>query len=434
MKLSMATFPVKTVEFSSQTAWKNGTLLIDPKAVRELILKDAVFTDVSVEVVYPRERTRIIHVLDAVEPRVKVEGGSGCFPGLLGPARSVGSGTTHRLSGVAVLGIGLGIEVPSEGETGVLTFNEGMIDMSGPAQPYCACSDTINICLCFKVREACSYVEFDASTRLATLKVADYLARSTFGLEPPEKSTYELAPVNPDLPRIAYINQIQSQGFLCRTFLYGAPMEAGFTPTLLHPNELLDGAVVSGNYRNFFKACTYLQQNNHVVRELYRRHGEDLNFVGQIIGRGHFEDIATKERQGQYAAKMASLVKAQGAVLTIEGSGNAFIDFMLTVRALEEMGIAAVPLVHEFGGIQGDDQPLVFVVPEAVSIVTGGGVDRLLEIPAMERVVGGEVVRFAEGPCAFKPMEARSSFVAGPTYLYCAYWQMQIGGLTALDY
>ena len=434
MNLSLATFPVTAVESSNTTTWKNNVLILDFKALRDLILKDDVFADVSIEVVYPGEKTRIIHVLDAVEPRVKVENKSRCFPGFLGPARTVGKGTTHRLSGVAVLGVGLGIDVPSEGETGVLTFNEGFIDMSGPAQRYCACSDTINICLCFKVREACSYVEFDASARLATLKAAEYLARSTVGLEPPQKTVYELTPVDPDLPRIAYINQIQSQGFLCRTFLYGAPMDAPFTPTLLHPNELLDGALVSGNYRNFFKACTYLQQNNHIVMELYRRHGKDLNFVGQVIGRGHFDDSAMKERQGQYAAKLASLQKAQAVVLTMEGSGNAFIDYMLTVRALEASGIAAVPIVHEFGGVNGEDQPLVFVVPEAVSIVSGGGVDRVFEIPAMERVVGGEIVKFAEGPCAFKPIEARSSFVAGPTYFYCGYWQMQINGLRALDY
>ena len=434
MRLDMATFPVLAVETARTTSWDNGILAVDLKAVRELILKDDVFQDVAIEIVYPGEKARIIHVLDAVEPRVKVKGDSSCFPGFLGPPRTVGSGITNRLSGIAVLGIGLGIEVPSEGETGVLTFNEGFVDMSGPAQKYCACSDTINFCLCFKVREDCSYVEYDASTRYATLKVADYLARSTFGIEPPELTVSELIPTDDDLPRVASINQIQSQGFLCRTFLYAAAMGASFTPTLLHPNELLDGAVVSGNFRNFFKACTYLQQNNHMVKELYKRHGEDLRFVGQIIGRGHFDDSQMKERQGQYAAKLASLQNAQGVVMTIEGSGNAFVDFMLTVRALEQSGIVAVPIVHEFGGINGDDQPLVFVVSEAVSIVTGGGVDRVFTVPAMDRIMGGDIMHLAEGPCAFKPIEAASSFVAGPTYFYCGYWQMQIGGLSAMDY
>lgn len=336
---------------------------------------------------------------------------------------------------MAVLGIGLGIDSPSGFfETGVLTYSEGFIDMSGPAQQYCACGNTVNVCLCFTVRQGCSHIEFDTATRFATLKAADYLARCTAGLKPTSEEVYELSAVDPDLPRIAYINQIHSQGFLVRTLLYGAPMEGFFTPTLLHPNELLDGAVVSANYRNFFKTCTFLQQNNFVIRELFRRHGKDVNFVGQIIGRGHFDDLQMKERQGQYAAKLAGLLDAQAAVLTIEGGGNAYIDYMLTVRALEQSGIAAVPMVSELGGAQGGDQSIVFVVPEAVSIVTGGSVDYSMEVPTMDQVIGGERIQFADGPSAFKPMDASSSFPAKHANFYCGYWQSRVSGMSAADY
>ena len=71
------------------------------------------------------------------------------------------------------------------------------------------------------------------------------------------------------------------------------------------------------------KACTFLQQNNHVILELFKRHGKDINFVGQIIGRGHFDDFLMKERTGQYASKLAFLLDAQAALLTIEGTGAA---------------------------------------------------------------------------------------------------------------
>ncbi len=434
MKLTMAFFPVSRVEAGRKTAWEKGVLSIHLDELRRLIREDDNIADVSVELVHPGEKTRIIHVLDAVEPRVKVEGPSGCFPGFLGPAQTVGSGVTHRLAGMAVLGIGSGKDLPTASETGVLEFNEGFIDMSGPAQKYCTCSDTINVCLCFQMRPGCLPVEFDSSTRLATLKAADYLAGCTKGMKPVDQLLYELPPVDQDLPRIAYINQIQSQGFLCRTFLYGSPMEGFFTPTLLHPNELLDGAVVSSNYRSPMKACTFLQQNNIVMEELFARHGKDVNFVGQIIGRGHFDDFVTKERQGQYAAKLASLLNAQAAVLTIEGSGNAFIDYMATVGALERSGICAVPILHEFGGPKGEDQPIVDYVPEAVSIVSGGGVDRLVEVPSMERVVGGETMRFADGDLSGKEIDASSSFVACAHDFYCGYWQMRNSGVRATDY
>jgi sarcosine reductase len=433
MKLAMATFQVDRIEAAQHTTWENGILYVNMKELRQLVLEDETFTDVSIEWVNPGEKTRIVHVLDAVEPRVKVEGPSCCFPGFLGPAHTAGSGMTHRMSGIAVLGIGLGIEVPTS-ETGVLGFNEGFIDMTGPAQKYCACSDTINICLCFTERKGCTHAEFDSSTRLATLKAADYLAKCTIGGKPSDQVVYDLRPVVNDLPRIAYINQIQSQGFLCRTFLYGAPIDDCFTPTLLHPNEVLDGALVSGNYRSHLKACTFLQQNNFVILELLKRHGKDLDFVGQIIGRGHFEDYFMKERQGQYAAKLASFLNAQASLLTMEGSGNAFVDYMATVSALELSGICAVPILHEYGGTKGDDQPLVHFVPEAVSIVSGGGIDRLVDVPSMDRVVGGSKLRFKGGDLAFKDIDASSSFAASPLHFYCGLWQMGVSGLSAVDY
>jgi glycine reductase len=253
-------------------------------------------------------------------------------------------------------------------------------------------------------------------------------------LKPADQVLYQLPAVDRDLPRIAYINQIQSQGFLCRTFLYGSPMEGDFTPTLLHPNELFDGAVVSGNYRNSLKACTFLQQNNHVALELLKRHGKELNFVGMIIGRGHFDDFQTKERQGQYAAKLASLLGAQAAVLTIEGGGNANVDYMETVRGLELSGIGAVPIVHEWGGARGDEQALIYVVPEAVSIVSGGGIDRLIEVPRMNRVVGGERMKLTDSSAGMDVVDASSSFLTNSYNFYCSFWQMQISGIAARDY
>lgn len=434
MKLKMATFQVNRIEPSERTAWDEGVLFIDLDELRGVILEDTTFADVRIELVNPGEKARIVHVLDAVEPRVKVEGPSHCFPGFLGAAQTVGSGTTHRLSGMAVLGIGLGFDLPSASQTGVSTFDEGIIDMSGPAQKYCACSDTINVCLCFKVVEGCSNIDFDTATRLATLKAADYLAKCTIGLKPVDETIFELSPVNKDLPRIAYINQIQSQGFLCRTFLYGAPMEGYFTPTLLHPNELLDGAVVSSNYRSFMKACTFLQQNNHVVLELFKRHGKEINFVGQIIGRGHFDDFLMKERTGQYASKLASLLDSQAAILTLEGSGNSFVDYMATVRGLEISGICAVPIVHEFGGREGKDDPLPDVVSEAVSIVTGGSHSPIIELPRVDRVIGGEKIRFTDGDFGLKDIDSSSSFTGTLGVFYCGWWQMQINGVTAVEY
>lgn len=429
-RLEMGSFMVRRVELAKRTALEKDTLYLNAGELRQLLLKDPRLQDVTIELAHPGESTRIVRVLDAIEPRVKVEGPSGCFPGFLGPARTAGRGRTHRLAGVAVVGVG---DLPGP-TSGILEFNEGFIDMSGPAQPYCTCGDTVNICLRYSVPPGTSNVEFDQAVRLAGIKAADYLARATLGHTPDDLESFSLGPVDPELPRIAYINQVQHQGFLVQTFLYGASMEGFFTPTLIHPNEFLDGAVVSGNYRNLMKACTYLQQNNPVNLELLRRHGKDLNFVGVVIGRGHFDDHALKERQGQYAAKLAGLLGAQAAVLTVEGTGNTNVDYMQTVRALEQEGIKAVPIVHEYGGPDGTDWPLVDAVPEAVSIISQGGVDRQMRVPAMARVIGGEEMYFTTGVLSFQTVRAADSFVADHQSFYCGYWQMGVAGVRACDY
>ena len=54
-------------------------------------------------------------------------------------------------------------------------------------------------------------------------------------------------------------------------------------PTLLHPNEWLDGALVPSYHASLGGAETYFYQNHPVITELYRRHERgDINFVGTV--------------------------------------------------------------------------------------------------------------------------------------------------------
>ena len=82
-------------------------------------------------------------MLDAVPVMVKVEGRSTVFPGFLAPAIPAGEGRNHRIRGAAVLVCGTFPDPTS----GALSPAEVIIDMSGPAAPYCAFSDTANIVL-----------------------------------------------------------------------------------------------------------------------------------------------------------------------------------------------------------------------------------------------------------------------------------------------
>src|SRR3989442_13331659 len=127
MRLEVGTIQIRDVEIGRATALTDHTLVIDPEELRTLVLEDSHFADVQVHLVKPGESVRVIHVLDVVEPRWKVAGPGGVFPGFVSPALTVGEGRTHRLAGVAVAEVG----APVPGEPTV--FRQRLIDMAGRA-------------------------------------------------------------------------------------------------------------------------------------------------------------------------------------------------------------------------------------------------------------------------------------------------------------
>jgi len=73
---------------------------------------------VDIDLAKPGEEVRIIPVKDVIEPRVKVEGPGGVFPGFISKVTTVGSGRTHVLKNTAVVTTGT-----------IVGFQEGIIDM-----------------------------------------------------------------------------------------------------------------------------------------------------------------------------------------------------------------------------------------------------------------------------------------------------------------
>ena len=429
MKLKLESFQVNAIRLGSKTAFSRGTLTIDVEELCRVARYDDSITGVKVELVSPGEETRIIHVLDAIEPRAKVHGDRPVFPGFLAPARTVGGGTTRRLMGMAVL---QSAQLPQP-TGGILEFNEGIIDMSGPGADLCACSNTHNLVLLFTPSSGATNVEFENAIRLGSIRVSRYLVETALdGSAPDELEEFELGPADPDLPRVVYIDQVQQQGFLVQTFLYGQPVAA--LPTILHPNEYFDGAVVSGNYRNMMKVPTWLRLNHPVIHELYRHHGRDLNFVGVILCRGHHDDHQLKERNGYMVANVARMLGAEAAVMTLEGTGNTWVDFMQSVKALEQSGIRTVQIVHELGGIDGKDWPIVDYVREANAIVSGGGADRRFTVPSMKRVVGGSDLVFSSNEEWGQRLNAADCLTISAHEMYAGFWMMQANGHTARDF
>ncbi len=433
MKLRLQTFTVTDVKQGDCTALQNGVLRFNAEELRKMILADARITDVTFDVARPGDSTRIVHVMDMVEPRVKADG-SPCFPGFLCLPETCGRGTTNRLDGMALIGCAEKIHIPIGVDSGVLEFNEGIIEMSGPGQNRCIGGNTLNLCMVMSHAEGLTTLEFDESCRMACLKAADYLARVTLGGNPDAVEEFECGVADPTLPKFGMYAQIQSQGPMCRTFLYGVPMEGNYTPVLLSPTELMDGAVVSSNYRNQMRRCTWMQQNNFVMKELFRRHGKELNFMGMVLTRGHYDSDNDKIRHAQFAGKVLEFLGCEAAVGCHEATGNSNIEYYYTLMALERAGIVACPVVQEFGGPAGDDEPVLFFPKEAVSVVAGGAIDRLVDVPAVEKVIGGDSIRFTTDALAFTELDPHEAFTAGAHFFFGGFNALQQNGFRAMDF
>jgi sarcosine reductase len=205
-------------------------------------------------------------------------------------------------------------------------------------------------------------------------------------------------------------------------------------PTVINPNEIIDGALVSGNYAYAcFKTPTYLHCNNPVMLELYEGHGIDHNFAGVVIARGHNYTFDEKLRSAQYAAKLAKELDAQGAVITWEGGGNAVIEAMQTVKACEELGIKTVIIAYEMGGPEGDDVALLDSVEEADAVVSAGSIEKKICLPPLTPV-GGRQLRLARELGGIR-VDASGSLEFDISHeMYCGANQTGFGLITAEDY
>jgi glycine reductase len=261
--------------------------------------------------------------------------------------------------------------------------------------------------------------DYDDAVRRATLKVAEFIGKRGAGAGYDSTDTFDFSESNPELPNVAYFYQLQGQGNMADTYLYGRVIH-NLVPTLIHPGEVMDGAIVSGVYvYSCYKNPTYLHQNNPIIWELQARHGRDLNFVGVIINRGHNYTQEDKERSSHWAAKLAGMLEADGVVLTAEGGGNSAIDMMLACQYMEQAGIKTTVVSSEAAGADGYDFPLFYTVPEADAIVSIGSEDEIVAMPEVERVVGDEHLLDGETP-------AKGPFDLKMYFQYCG--TNQLGG------
>lgn len=382
MKLELGYVFIKDIQFAEVSKVENGTLYVSKEEVKALILEDQNFKSADVELARPGESIRIMPVKDVIEPRVKVEGPGGIFPGMISKVETVGSGKTNVLKGAAVVTTGK-----------IVGFQEGIIDMTGPGAEYTPFSKLNNLVLVCQPVDGLKQHEHEKALRFAGYKVAVYLGELARALTPDEVHTYETPALvegiklYPELPRVAYVCMLQSQGLMHDTYVYGVDAKQ-IVPTLIYPTEIMDGAIASGNCVSACdKNTTYHHLNNPVIHDLFEEHGKTLNFVGVIITNENVY-LADKERSSNWSAKLAEYLGVDGVVVSEEGFGNPDTDLIMNCKKIESKGIKTVLITDEYAGRDGTSQSLADADVRANAVVTGGNANEVIELPAMDKIIG----------------------------------------------
>ncbi|MTI65592.1 MAG: glycine reductase [Firmicutes bacterium] len=422
MKLKRQYFDVKDVVWDSKLEYKDEVLYLNKEEILKKIrplMKNV--TNVDLEIVKPGEDARIIHVLDTIQPMVKIEGSGKQYSGFFSHPKTIGEGITNVLRGFSIMESAPLPWDDGSASSGLLYPRDAIIDMTGPIKGFTPFSETINLVITYELVDGKSSEEYDNDIRLCGLKISEILAKLTVKNTPNEEETFSIDEINPDLPNVVLVWQCQNQGVYSNTYLYGHSID-NLVPTLLHPNEMLDGCIVSGNYVwPAFKVPTYLHVNHPILLELYKQHGKTINFKGVIFSRSHNPTNWHKERSANFCVKISKYLDADGLIMAWEGGGNAAVDGMLTIQQAENIGIKTSTITFEFGGKDGTEGVLlVDDVAEADAVISGGSIEKTYELPNVKRVIGGKYLRLNKESGGYFPPSNKSITFDTTTQFYCS--------------
>lgn len=382
MRLELGKIFIKDIQFASESKIENNVLYVNKDELRKAIWDDEAIVSVEFDIAKPGESVRITPVKDVIEPRVKVEGRGGIFPGVLSKVDTVGEGKTIALKGMAVVTTGK-----------IVGFQEGIVDMTGPGAEYTPFSKLNNLVIIAEPAEGIKQHEHEKAVRYIGFKAAKYLGELARNLQPEETKVYETKPLleqiaqYPDLPKVGYVYMLQTQGLLHDTYVYGVDAKQ-IVPTILYPTEIMDGAIASGNC---VSACdknpTYVHLNNGVIEELYEKHGKEINFLGVIITNENVY-LADKERSSNWTAKFTKYLGLDAAIVSQEGFGNPDTDLIMNCKKIETEGVKTVIVTDEYAGQNGASQSLADADPKANAVVTGGNANQLIVLPKLDKIIG----------------------------------------------
>jgi glycine reductase complex component B subunit alpha and beta len=385
MRLELRWSDVEDVVAGSATRLSGKRLEVDLDALRTLLSADARLAEIRLDLVHPGERCRIGRVFDVIAPRARLDGED--FPGVLSGVARAGDGRTLALSGVAV--VATDQQMDSIGTLAV-------IDMAGPTAALSAFGATHNLVISAWAAPGTGRSEYLAAVRLAALKAAVHLARSAREVEPDRVEVFALPP-SPrvpaelaNLPRVAYVFQIHSHQRptgVDEGILYGDPVRR-MLPTIVHPNEILDGAVLRGFMGR--SVTTWATQNHPVIRSLYAQHGRTLWFAGVVVTVAQATEPERVRSSFLTAGLVAHALGADGAVLTKIGGGAPHVDMAQAASQCEALGVRTTVLVEDMSTDGSAEGMLLFDLPGVDAMVNVGSSHEPLTLPAMDRVVGAD--------------------------------------------
>jgi len=384
LELTLAIHQIRALRFGDSTHLDGSTLVVDQASLATHLLEDPRLQSVEMDIANPGEACRIGVVFDIIEPRAKASAAGSDYPGILGPIATAGKGTTHVLRGAAVTIVD---------EAAPVNISK-IVEMTGPASEESPYSVLHHLAIVPHTDPNLERHVAQNALRLASVKASVFLAKAALDQQPDSTEVFQSdGPTQAgrdELPRVAYIGQIHSRQRVAEVdeqILYGANT-AGMVPVMLHPNEWLDGGVVSG-YQNM-GVETYFYQNHPIITELYRWHRErKVTLVGTVATMAA-SDNEDRERNCMLASDMVKWnLAADGVALTKYGGGAPHADMALTARLCEESGIYTTVQVSDMSRDRQAESALLFNYPEVDAIIYVGGGDTSWNLPAVEKVVAG---------------------------------------------
>jgi glycine reductase complex component B subunit alpha and beta len=388
MRLQIEWTEIAALAAGAGTRLVGRTLEIDMDALRTLLESDARLARAHLDLAHPGESCRIGRVFDVFAPRAREDGGAD-FPGVLGALGRTGSGRTRALANVAVVVTDQQLDDPA---------TLAVIDMSGPAAALSPFGRTHNVVISAWPAPGAGRSEYLAAIRRAGLQAAAFLARAAEGVAADTVEVFDLpAPTRipahlAHLPRVAYVFQIHSHQRptgVDEGILYGDPVRR-MLPTLVHPNEILDGAVIRGFMGR--AVTTHAIQNHPVIRELYAQHGRTLWFAGVVLTVAQATEPERVRSAAMTAGLVADVLGADAAVFTKIGGGAPHVDMAQAAAECEARGVKTTLIVEDMSTDGSEEGMLLFNFPGLDALVNVGSAQEKTMLPAMARVIGADDV------------------------------------------